>query len=147
MACFGTPPLCGGEFLWIQRYQCPCDRSGIFGSPAKPGWKTEKGRDTDPGCQPFWSGLEEVNDSFDFEIYPNPTSNNFNLSFNLNEDQMLNAEMIDIRGKKVKEIANSRYSAGQHVITISTDDLQKGLYLIRLVAESEIAIKNLLIVE
>jgi hypothetical protein len=103
--------------------------------------------DKTPGCAPFWTGIEEKSQEFGFELFPNPASGSFTINFDLEMSQNVYAELIDVSGKKLMELSNSTFLSGQHKIEVDAENLEKGLYLIRLSTDEETAVKRLVIAE
>jgi len=65
------------------------------------------------------------------KIYPNPAKDNFTISFN-NLDGVKNIEIYNLLGKRVYD-----NSTENDVLNISTTDLKKGVYLIRIFSENK----------
>ena len=66
-----------------------------------------------------------------FNVYPNPTSNLINLSFNLNEASNVSIEVTDVTGRKVDLLMNEKVSSGNFSKSYNTTNLKNGYYLIR----------------
>jgi len=66
-----------------------------------------------------------------FSLYPNPVTNEFQLSYESIEARTLNVEIIDLQGRVLlRQTINSQYGANHNRISVS--QLQKGLYICRL---------------
>ncbi len=73
-----------------------------------------------------------------FTIYPNPTNNNTNLIFSLNEASRVSASIIDQVGKTVKTIFTSKqYGAGNYSQQIDLSNLSKGIYYLRITTQQQ----------
>ncbi len=68
-----------------------------------------------------------------FNVYPNPFANEFNVNFYLAEDQNVDIILYDLAGKEVYRAMKDRdMKAGEHLLSISTFDLQAGMYILKL---------------
>ncbi len=61
-------------------------------------------------------------------IYPNPASSLFFLSFSNDIEQRLRADLIDVSGRKVLSISDQLYKKGTYTLKVPTDRLPNGLY-------------------
>lgn len=66
--------------------------------------------------------------------YPNPFNPATRISFELPESQHVTVGVYDITGRKIADLADGRYSAGQHTLTWNAGNRASGLYLIRMTA-------------
>lgn len=66
-----------------------------------------------------------------FSVFPNPFQNEANISFNLNETKNIEVKVYDALGRVVKTINNQEYEAGANNLSISTADLDEGMYVLR----------------
>ena len=103
--------------------------------------------DNTPGCEPFWTGIEDQSIEFGFDLFPNPAVGSFTIGFDLETSQKVTAELVDVSGKKLMDLINSPLLSGKHNIEVDSKSLQKGLYMIRLSTENESAVKRLVIKE
>ena len=85
-------------------------------------------------------GLDEVKNSEEIKVFPNPTDKELSLEFQLNSSQNIDYEVFDILGKKI--IYNSiQAAAGNNLLIIPTKDLLEGSYFIKLHFGSEAVVK------
>ena len=78
----------------------------------------------------------------DFVIYPNPTNSLVTISLQNSTENINSITIINILGKKVKEIANTTSSE----INVDVSNLSKGIYLVEITTESNLkTIKKLVI--
>lgn len=68
------------------------------------------------------------------KTYPNPTTDNTTLTFNLSETSNVTVHVYNISGTLVKTITNKNVAAGAQTLTIDGSDLQKGTYIVKFVA-------------
>lgn len=72
-----------------------------------------------------------------FTIYPNPTSDKMNLSFNLTTSSQVECYITDMAGKKLLTINNQEFDLGQHSKTVDLSRLLPGIYLIYFKTENK----------
>ena len=72
-------------------------------------------------------------------IYPNPVITSATIELNIKENSHINTEVYNQFGQLVSETSHS-LSIGMHEISIDLSDLNKGMYLLRISAEDNIAI-------
>ncbi len=77
----------------------------------------------------------------DFNIYPNPAMTEVNITFN-EQNKFTTASIYDLTGKMVI----NHFINNQKSIKISTSDLSKGVYLIRLTGETKSLSSKLIII-
>lgn len=63
-------------------------------------------------------------------ISPNPTNNNAELSFTMNQAGNVSIDVISVAGNKIATVLNSTLDAGIHGITIPTTNLANGAYYV-----------------
>ncbi|TNF50134.1 MAG: T9SS type A sorting domain-containing protein [Bacteroidetes bacterium] len=68
------------------------------------------------------------------KTYPNPTTDNTTLTFNLSETSTVNVYVYSISGHLMKTITRKNMAAGAQTLTIDGDDLQKGTYIVKFIA-------------
>jgi Peptidase family C25/FlgD Ig-like domain len=86
--------------------------------------------------------------------YPNPFNPNTTIKFNLTSDEPVEAELAiyNLKGQKVKQLVNAKFSQGTHSVTWQgKDDNNKqvgsGIYFAKLKAGSEIQTTKLLLIK
>ncbi|MFB0924740.1 MAG: T9SS type A sorting domain-containing protein [Vicingaceae bacterium] len=92
------------------------------------------------GCVVTEVESEEEND-FDVNIYPNPTSNAFNVVWE--NKRVTNIRVMDILGTEIKliKVRNVNHKA------ISTQNLSKGLYFVEMLDGSEVLFTSKVVIE
>ncbi len=89
------------------------------------------------------TSIKEESDINYFEVYPNPATDNFNVSFILDEQQDVKIELYDLLGKCV--YSNVIKSTKESTITINSGNLQQGMYYISLKTNQGIKTKRITI--
>lgn len=83
--------------------------------------------------------------SINFNIYPNPMTSLATLQINLDESADVTINVVDITGKTVQKIAAGNLAAGTNQVTINRGDLTSGLYFLSVKAGNQIGSQKLLI--
>lgn len=91
------------------------------------------------------SGIDEVSEEQNINIYPNPSNGKVNVAFSLKELQNVTIEVFNVIGQKVYGNHFDKLSAGQHIIAIDTKGFVSGIYMIRLISESGTVTKKLIV--
>jgi hypothetical protein len=91
------------------------------------------------------TGIEEIANGVYFEMYPNPTNSNTNISFKLDDAQDVSIQVYNMLGEKVYSVDNGKMSSGQHMITINGQGLQSGVYFVRFTTDNATTTKRLVI--
>lgn len=100
-------------------------------------------------------GVDEISINSDFlsvKNYPNPFSDMTTLSFSLKRQTMLSIEIVDIMGRKVKNLLSKELEIGDHTVTWdgtseSGSRLTEGFYLYRIKTENNSATKKILLLD
>lgn len=85
------------------------------------------------------SELEEIKpQSFRLDQnYPNPFNPSTIIKFELSKSTEIALSVFDVKGTKIAELANSRYSSGAHSIRFDASNLSSGIYYYTLQTGSE----------
>ncbi|MFA6570675.1 MAG: M6 family metalloprotease domain-containing protein [Bacteroidota bacterium] len=89
----------------------------------------------------------EVNNSLQFEIYPNPVKETASLVFTLTEPACVSIEFFNQIGNSIGKIENTELSAGIHRINRKTENLSEGVYFCRLMSGTYSVVKCFLIIK
>ena len=85
--------------------------------------------------QSAYAGVnEEGNHAFNLSCYPNPSTDDVTISFSLPDYAQVQIEAYDINGRLVYSSEKTDYSAGQNLVTISSNNWTKGMYFLNLKA-------------
>ena len=91
----------------------------------------------------FSVGLNEITFGSKVNVYPNPASNILNLAFGNIEDQTVQLELLDMKGQ---QISNQLVKVSQNSVeSIDISSLTKGVYLIKLTTDKEVATKQVVV--
>ncbi|MBK8345255.1 MAG: T9SS type A sorting domain-containing protein [Bacteroidetes bacterium] len=79
-------------------------------------------------------------------IFPNPSDNNFNISFTLDKPETVTLKLLNMQGEMVYTNRQGIINTGHHTISLQTEGLNAGTYLLLITTESAansyIIIKN-----
>lgn len=91
------------------------------------------------------TGIDENNLLGAFNVYPNPTNDQFNLELDIIKNSQLDVSIIDVLGKEVKNIYQGSNSSGNFRRSVNVKDMDAGVYLIRVIIDNEIAVKRIIV--
>lgn len=80
----------------------------------------------------------------DVEVYPNPVSDQLNLTYTVNKNASVTIKIMDVLGNEVTTLLSQRVDAGPQKKTFSlSNKLSSGFYFLRLVVGTESVIKRI----
>jgi hypothetical protein len=79
---------------------------------------------------------EQLKSEMNFSLFPNPSQGVSNLSFTNSKNQRFEIEIVDLQGKKIKEIFVGDLSEGAKELQFNVKDLYSGLYLVSVKTEN-----------
>lgn len=94
------------------------------------------------------SSLTNYNTTIAPEVFPNPSTDFFNLKFESEAENFTSIVIRDLNGRIVKELFRDRVKPGTNVLTFSTSYLPSGIYVLSitdrgvLISSEEIAIQR-----
>ena len=89
--------------------------------------------------------FSELNGLTISDISPNPVSTIASLSMTLPLQTTINIEIIDVLGRKVRNVFEGVQNAGEHQYFIDAKSLHSGLYFVRIELENEEYVKRLVV--
>lgn len=81
----------------------------------------------------------------EFSVYPIPTKENLNIKYSLATETNVQIKILDISGKLIKTIVDTKQEMGIYNMQINGLHLNSGIYLLNFVTESHTSIKKLII--
>lgn len=63
------------------------------------------------------------------DAYPNPATEQTSIRFRLNSAAIVQLNLLDLHGRKVKSILNESHEPGEHTVTVRLDDVPAGIYV------------------
>ena len=64
--------------------------------------------------------------------YPNPFNSTLTVSISLTESMQVKTELYDVTGQMLQTVYEGQMSTGVHNFTVNCDDLNSGIYLVKL---------------
>ncbi len=79
------------------------------------------------------------------EPFPNPANNLTHVKFRINADDLVEIELLDTNGKRVKKITSKQYSPGEHTIKVDLTNQEAGFYFVSIKSKMLNDTKKLLV--
>ncbi|MFI5141467.1 MAG: M43 family zinc metalloprotease, partial [Bacteroidia bacterium] len=78
-------------------------------------------------------GIKDIETEVGLEIYPNPSSSNVNVVFNLSEKHNISVNVVDMLGRMVESSPSQSYPSGQTTVTVGNKvSYQAGVYFVNI---------------
>jgi hypothetical protein len=90
-------------------------------------------------------GLSELKSVSSLNIYPNPANTSANVSFELNNETDINIAVLDLTGKTIYTNQLGNMNSGTHNVTINTDTLSNGIYIVNFEANGTTTSQKLVV--
>ncbi len=88
-----------------------------------------------PYCSPFRSAADGSPEEIALTgIYPNPVSESATLIFYLDESENVSIQIFDMTGRVVKTLADDLFMEGENKIEWNAENINTGLYFLRMAA-------------
>jgi hypothetical protein len=88
-------------------------------------------------------GLPETNEIAEFNVYPNPFSDQAYVSFYLSENETIDLTIYNVIGKVVYTVHQMQMEAGHQKLRIDTQEFVPGIYFVNLKAGEKIFTKKI----
>ncbi len=115
------------------RYSIVVEANGISSDPVVAGFND---LDSYVAADAIASATKLGNKQAEFSVYPNPAVNQTSLQFNLAQTGSASIRIVDMNGKNLKELFNGTMQKGYYNMQVSTADLPKGVYNIKMTTNS-----------
>jgi len=81
-----------------------------------------------------YSSIAKINSSplLKMQIYPNPFTDNINISIYSSSDQAVNISLMDLSGKQVRTMFNKLYGGNNNILLPDLSELAHGIYYLEL---------------
>jgi hypothetical protein len=86
--------------------------------------------------------MEDILANYEAVVFPNPSSDNFNLTLNSTKQENIDLILTDIEGRLVHQSTVSLY--GKTTVNIPAEQLSRGLYLLHLKTNSGVGVVKIL---
>jgi hypothetical protein len=90
-------------------------------------------------------GIDELSEIQNVSLYPNPSTQNTSLYFNLKSNKKTTITLLDLTGKKILDIADGEMQKGNQQININTSKLSAGIYFCKIESGNEKKIVKVLV--
>ena len=90
-------------------------------------------------------GVNEIENTYAFGIYPNPANDNATITFNLNQSEKVSIEVMDMLGKVIKTISMGELNNGAHTYNFSREGVSNGVYFVKLKVGNETVTRRLIL--
>jgi PKD repeat protein len=92
------------------------------------------------------TGIDELANSIDFNIYPNPIDENTVIAFNLLEKQDITIKVMDVLGREITTVFDGNLNEGEHHYAIGQNsDLSAGIYFVKVTANGRSFSKKMIV--
>ena len=81
------------------------------------------------------SVAQNINDSFQIEVWPNPTNDKINITYTVEAVQLVQIEIIDINGRVLVQTTKSENTPGIYVEEIDISNIRQGMYFVKMNSE------------
>jgi hypothetical protein len=76
-------------------------------------------------------------------LYPNPTTGEFTLSYNLNASEQISIKVVNSLGQTVSEISKADMSAG--TLSLDLSNHSSGVYMLHITTGDQSAVKRIVV--
>lgn len=87
-------------------------------------------------------GLDEKNQLFGAEVFPNPASDNFAVRYIMGAASDVTVTVTDITGKVVAEFAEGTQTEGAHTLDVNARSFAEGVYYVTIASENSVLTKK-----
>ena len=91
--------------------------------------------------------VTNTSNKLSLSLYPNPTNNNVNIIFELEENTNIEVKMYNILGSEVSTLISNEMEEGYHSVQISLDNIEDGLYFVSIVSDGVVVETKQLVVQ
>ncbi len=87
-------------------------------------------------------------DEFGLNVWPNPATDNANISFTVKEAKEVSLKIFDVNGKLVKAVFSGSVTPGaEKTLTVDINDFASGDYMCQLISGDKVQVKKLNVVK
>ncbi|NVO03323.1 MAG: T9SS type A sorting domain-containing protein [Bacteroidetes bacterium] len=92
------------------------------------------------------TGIKDFGFNYGLNAYPNPYSNETNISYSLNTKSKVKLEIYDLLGQRIAEIINENQLAGKYQYSFSAKNIgfAQGVYFVKLLVDEQSFTKKLI---
>lgn len=93
------------------------------------------------------TAIEELNNDFNFSVYPNPASSMINVGLSITEASNVRIYVRNNVGQIVQTVNNNTMPVGNHNIQVSLPDIENGVYFVQVVAGNSTSSKKVTVIK
>ncbi len=92
-------------------------------------------------------GINQLVSESKFEIFPNPTNDNINVTYTVNESGAVKLDLVDIHGSLIETLINQQQSNGIYssIFNLKELNIAKGIYFVKLSIADNLLIEKLVV--
>ena len=90
------------------------------------------------------TGIDEISEKINLKIYPNPFVQLANIEYSLPTYETVNILLFNVSGRLEKTLANEKQEAGLHKISLNTEELSSGNYLLYIKTNDGLVVKKII---
>ncbi len=90
-------------------------------------------------------GVDEKEIVSDLQVFPNPATDIINVSFSQEVPQNVSLELLDVRGRKLRQASNLNGGTGVVNYSLDINELPAGFYLLRLSSEKGVQSRKVVV--
>ena len=92
------------------------------------------------------TGIKDIKlNDFSLHIFPNPFQEKLNINYKLNEGSYVNLEILDVSGKIIETIINTKQNKGEYSYTFNNKKLiHSEIYFIKFVVNNTVYMKKVI---
>lgn len=82
-------------------------------------------------------------------IYPNPSTDIFNINYELNLDSKVKIEVVDINGRTIEKFVNESQLSGKYSYIFNSEkyNLMPGMYFVKVMTDNNIYVKRIVLID
>lgn len=86
----------------------------------------------DVAALPLYTSVGELAAEIGWTMFPNPNQGNAFINFELKKDETVSVEILDLNGRVVKQLINTKLAAGRQNLSADLGELANGMYVARI---------------
>ena len=84
-------------------------------------------------------GINEIDGVANFNVYPNPSTDNVTISYALESSSAMKVTITDLNGNVIETISSAMQNAGIQKMNVSTESYAAGVYFVQIENENGVA--------
>ncbi|MCH2224163.1 MAG: T9SS type A sorting domain-containing protein [Crocinitomicaceae bacterium] len=88
--------------------------------------------------------VEEPSQVYGVNLFPNPSTDAVNISYNLVNSSEVSIEVVDITGKVITSVNEGTKVEGKHIVSLNTDAFANGIYYVNVTSNNTVVTEKLI---